>query len=182
MSQINTKEAEKSPEYFMKAAIEEAKKAEQMGEVPIGAVVVLNNQIIGRGHNRRELTQVATTHAEMYAIEEANRYLGNWRLTDCDLYVTLEPCPMCSGAIILSRLRRVYYGASDYKAGTAGTLMNLLTDTRFNHQATVIPGVCEEACQQLLSHFFKKLREAKKEKKRLLKAINESEHFNQMTD
>ena len=141
-------------EFFMREAIKEAKKAEAKLEVPIGAVVVLNGEIIGRGHNVRELTHDATTHAEMIAIREANQHLGNWRLEDTQLFVTLEPCPMCSGAMILSRVKELYYGAPDPKGGTAGTLMNLLGDERFNHQVDIEKGLLEEECAALLTDFF----------------------------
>ena len=151
-------------ESFMSEAIKEAKKAQQINEVPIGAIVVLNNQIIGRGYNRRETDQQAFAHAEMMAIQNANQFLGNWRLEDCQLFVTLEPCPMCSGAIILSRIKEVYYGATDLKAGTAGTLMNLLGDKRFNHQSYVERGILEKECAKLLKDFFILLRNKKKVK------------------
>lgn len=152
-------------EYFMTCALEEAKKAYIKGEVPIGAVVVYNGQIVGRGHNLRETTNQATAHAELLAIQAANEHLEKWRLEDCTLYVTLEPCPMCSGAIILSRLKEVVYGASDVKSGTCGTLMNLVTDERFNHQATVIKGVLEQESRELLQQFFKELRLRNKNRK-----------------
>lgn len=152
-------------EFFMNEAIKEAKKAEAIAEVPIGAVIVKDGKIIGRGYNQRETSNRAVSHAEILAIEEANEYLGSWRLEHCALFVTLEPCPMCSGAIIMSRIPDVYYGASDYKGGTAGTLMNLLEDDRFNHQAQVTPGVLKEETSQLLSVFFKTLRLKKKERK-----------------
>lgn len=151
---------------FMQAAIEEAKAAENKAEVPIGAVLVYEGEIIARGHNARESEQNAVAHAELIAIEEACKKTGSWRLEDTTLYVTLEPCPMCSGAIILSRVKRVVYGASDPKAGCAGTLMNLLTDERFNHQCEVTEGVLKEECGELLSNFFRKLRQQKKEEKR----------------
>lgn len=156
--------------YFMQEAIKEAHKAKSKLEVPIGAVVVLNGEIIGRGHNIREETNDATTHAEMLAIQEANRNLKNWRLEDAQLFVTLEPCPMCSGAMILSRIKELYYGASDPKGGTAGTLMNLLDDKRFNHQVQIEKGLLEEECSQLLSDFFRELRKRKKEEKMQRKA------------
>lgn len=145
-------------EFYMKEAIEEAKKAEAMNEVPIGAVIVYNNEIIARGYNQRETTQRSDSHAEMMAIQLANEKLGSWRLEKCTLYVTLEPCPMCAGAIIQSRIPRVVYGASDPKAGCAGTLMNLLNESRFNHQAEVVSGVLKNECAELLTNFFKKLR------------------------
>lgn len=157
-------------EYFMKLAIDEAKKAEEKAEVPIGAVVVLDGEVIASAHNLRETTQNAVTHAELLAIEEACEKLGTWRLENAELYVTLEPCPMCSGAIILSRIKTVVYGAPDPKAGCAGTLMNLLEDDRFNHQCEVVPGVLQEECGQLLTHFFRGLRARKKEEKKRRKA------------
>ena len=147
---------------FMQAAINEALKAEAIAEVPIGAVVVYQGKIIGRGHNLREHSQDATSHAEMFAIREACKALENWRLEDCQLFVTLEPCPMCSGGMILSRIEEVYFGAYDPKGGTAGTLMNLLTDERFNHRAYVEGGILEEECGQLLTNFFRQLRARKK--------------------
>jgi tRNA(adenine34) deaminase len=149
-------------ETYMKLAIEEAKKARSIGEVPIGAIIVLDGEIIAKGSNRRETEQNATAHAEIIAIQEACRKLGTWRLENAELYVTLEPCPMCSGAIILSRIKKVVYGASDPKAGCAGTLMNLLTDTRFNHRSEVVSGILAEECGQLLSQFFRDLRRKKK--------------------
>ncbi len=142
----------------MQAALAEAKKAQALGEVPIGCVIVHQGQIIGRGHNLRETTQQAEKHAEMIAIAQANQVLDSWRLSEAELYVTLEPCPMCSGAIINSRIAKVYYGAADEKAGTAGTLMNLLTDPRFNHQVKVQKGLLQVECAQILSDFFANLR------------------------
>lgn len=142
----------------MQAALAEAKKAQALGEVPIGCVIVHQGQIIGRGHNLRETTQQAEKHAEMIAIAQANQVLDSWRLPEAELYVTLEPCPMCSGAIINSRIAKVYYGAADEKAGTAGTLMNLLTDPRFNHQVKVQKGLLQAECGQILSDFFANLR------------------------
>jgi tRNA(adenine34) deaminase len=149
-------------ERFMIEALKEAEKAAAIQEVPIGAVVVLGDEIIGRGHNLRETTQNAVTHAEMLAIQEACERIETWRLEGAELYVTLEPCPMCSGAIILSRVEKVIYGAKDPKAGCAGTLMNLLDDERFNHQCVVVPGVMEQECGGMLSSFFKDLRARKK--------------------
>ncbi|RPF51171.1 tRNA adenosine(34) deaminase TadA [Aquisalibacillus elongatus] len=146
-------------EEFMNEAILEAKKAEEMNEVPIGAVIVLNGEIIARGFNQRETSQKSDSHAEMLAIQEANQVVGSWRLEDCTLYVTLEPCPMCAGAIVQSRIPEVVYGASDPKAGCAGTLLNLLDESRFNHQASVIRGVLEDQCAKLLKDFFKRLRQ-----------------------
>lgn len=159
-------EQRRTKEEWMRVAIEEAKKAEALAEVPIGAIVVHQGQIIGRGHNLRETTQNATTHAEMIAIQEACKAIGSWRLEETQLYVTLEPCPMCSGAMILSRVKEVYFGAYDPKGGTAGTLMNLLEDERFNHQADVEGGILEEECGELLSVFFRNLRAKKKKLKK----------------
>ena len=159
-------EQQRIKEEWMRVAIEEAKKAEALVEVPIGAIVVHQGQIIGRGHNLRETTQNATTHAEMIAIQEACKAIGSWRLEETQLYVTLEPCPMCSGAMILSRVKEVYFGAYDPKGGTAGTLMNLLEDERFNHQADVEGGILEEECGELLSVFFRNLRAKKKKLKK----------------
>ncbi|BCB01888.1 tRNA adenosine(34) deaminase TadA [Bacillus sp. KH172YL63] len=153
-------------ERFMLEALKEAEKAGATGEVPIGAVIVMGDEIIARAHNLRETTQNAITHAETIAIQEACRKLGTWRLEGAELYVTLEPCPMCSGAIILSRIEKVIYGAADPKAGCAGTLMNLLEDERFNHQCEVSSGVLAEECGGILSRFFKQLRERKKAEKR----------------
>ena len=151
---------------YMRIALEEAEKAKGKMEVPIGAVIVLNDEIIARAHNLRESKQSSTAHAELMAIEQACKKVGSWRLEDAVLYVTLEPCPMCSGAIILSRIKRVVYGASDPKAGCAGTFMNLLTDERFNHQCEVTSGLLEKECGDILTNFFKELRMRKKEEKK----------------
>lgn len=149
-------------EFFMKEALKEAEKAKEIAEVPIGAVIVKDRQVIARGYNQRESTNRAITHAEILAIDEANKALDNWRLEDCALFVTVEPCVMCSGAIVLSRIPYVYYGASDYKGGTAGTLMNLLEEEKFNHQAKVEAGVLQEECSEMLTSFFRALRSKKK--------------------
>lgn len=155
-------------ELFMKAAIDEAKKAETIGEVPIGAVIVKDGEIIAKAYNLRETEQRAIAHAELLAIDDACQKLGTWRLSETTLYVTLEPCPMCAGAIVLSRVDRVVYGAKDPKGGCAGTLMNLLQEERFNHTAEVTSGVLEDECAALLSNFFKGLREKKKQIKSML--------------
>lgn len=149
-------------EFYMREAMVEAKKAEAINEVPIGAVIVRDGEIIGRGYNQRETTNRAITHAEMIAIDEANQTINNWRLENCALFVTLEPCVMCSGAIVLSRIPNVYYGASDFKGGTAGTLMNLLEEDQFNHQSYVESGILQEECSEMLSAFFRKLRKERK--------------------
>ncbi|WP_340373629.1 tRNA adenosine(34) deaminase TadA [Peribacillus sp. FSL E2-0218] len=148
--------------YYMNLALEEAKKAQSLNEVPIGALIVINDQVISTGHNLRETEQNATAHAELLAINEACRAAGSWRLEDATLYVTLEPCPMCAGAILQSRIRRVVFGAHDPKAGCAGTFMDLLQDERFNHQCQVTSGVLAEECGGILTAFFKELRNRKK--------------------
>ncbi|MCM3028855.1 tRNA adenosine(34) deaminase TadA [Bacillus safensis] len=152
-------------EQFMQEAISEALKAEQIGEVPIGAIIVVDDQIVSRAHNLRESEQRSIAHAELLAIDEACKAAGSWRLEDAVLYVTLEPCPMCAGAIVLSRVKKVVFGAYDPKGGCAGTLMNLLDDERFNHQSEVIGGVLENECGELLSQFFRNLRQRKKQAK-----------------
>lgn len=151
--------------FYMKEAINEAKKAEELGEVPIGAIIVWKNEIIARGHNLRETTQNAVTHAEMLAIQEACKKVGSWRLEETTLYVTLEPCPMCAGAILQSRIPRIVYGAKDPKAGCVHSLYHLLQDERLNHQCEVTDGILEDECGQLLTNFFKQLRLQKKNKK-----------------
>ncbi|MGM0817708.1 tRNA adenosine(34) deaminase TadA [Bacillus sp. A015] len=152
-------------EQFMQEAIFEALKAEQIGEVPIGAVIVVDDQIVSRAYNLRESEQRSIAHAELLAIDEACKVTGSWRLEEAVLYVTLEPCPMCAGAIVLSRVKKVVFGAYDPKGGCAGTLMNLLDDERFNHQSEVIGGVLENECGELLSQFFRDLRQRKKQAK-----------------
>ena len=142
---------------YMQAAIEEAKKAQNLGEVPIGAVIVKDGEIIARGYNLRETSQLSNAHAEMIAIAKANEMVGSWRLEDCTLYVTLEPCPMCAGAIVQSRIPTVVFGAHDPKGGCCGTIYNLLDESKFNHRCELVSGVLEEECGQLLSDFFRNL-------------------------
>lgn len=144
-------------EDFMREALLEAKKALDIGEVPIGAIIVLNGEIISRGHNMREVKNQAISHAEIEAINQACEKLGSWRLADCDLYVTLEPCPMCSGAIINARIRTVYFGAYDKKAGCAGSKINLF-DCGFNHRPNLRTRILEQECTDILNEFFKNLR------------------------
>jgi len=146
---------------YMKMALAEARKAYQRAEVPIGAVVVCNDQVVGRGFNLREQTQDPTSHAEMIALREAAANEASWRLEDCQLYVTLEPCPMCAGAILQSRIKRLVYGASDPKAGAVKSLYQLLDDDRFNHQVEVEAGIMEAESAQLLKDFFRELRQRK---------------------
>ncbi|WP_283678049.1 tRNA adenosine(34) deaminase TadA [Lentilactobacillus sp. Marseille-Q4993] len=152
-------------EFFMNEALTEAKKAYLLGEVPIGAVVVHNGKVIGRGHNLRERFQDATAHAEVMAIQEAGRAVGNWRLVDCDLYVTIEPCLMCSGAIVNARVSRVFYGAPDNKAGAVDTLYDTLRDDRLNHQVEVHSGILREKCASIMKQFFKEARKRRKQLK-----------------
>ncbi|HLS08956.1 tRNA adenosine(34) deaminase TadA [Lentibacillus sp.] len=146
---------------YMREAIKQAGKAKEVHEVPIGAVIVYRDEIIATGYNVREISQKTLSHAELFAIEEANRKIGSWRLEDCTLYVTLEPCPMCAGALVQSRIKRVVFGAPDPKAGCASTLMNLLQYERFNHQADVTGGVLEAECSAMLTAFFRELRQKK---------------------
>lgn len=146
---------------FMKLALELAEKAAEIGEVPVGAVVVRGDEVVGTGFNKRESDKNALAHAELEAINAACKKLGGWRLHQCDLYVTLEPCPMCSGAIVNARIRRVVYGASDSKAGCFGSVcdFNMLP---FNHKPEVISGIMKEECSQILSDFFKRLRKIRR--------------------
>ncbi|WP_431808745.1 tRNA adenosine(34) deaminase TadA [Lysinibacillus sphaericus] len=160
---------------FMNQALEEAKKAALLGEVPIGAVLVYEGEIIARAHNLRETTQNATTHAELMVIQEACKKLGSWRLEQTTLYVTLEPCPMCAGAILQSRVPRVVYGARDIKAGCVDSLYHLLNDARFNHDCDVTEGILAEECGQILTDFFRALRERKKAEKKARKMEESSE-------
>lgn len=147
---------------FMKLAIGQAKKAAKINEVPIGCVIVYDGKIIGRGYNRRNTDKTTLGHAEITAIKKASRYMQDWRLEGCTLYVTLEPCQMCAGAIIQARIPRVVIGSMNSKAGCAGSVLNILQMPQFNHQAEVVRGVCEEQCSTMLSSFFKELREKKK--------------------
>ena len=150
-------------ETYMKEALDEAKKAMDKGEIPVGAVVVLGGEVIGRGHNLREATGDPTAHAEMLALREAARAIGHWRLIGCTLYVTLEPCPMCAGAVINGRVDRVCFGAFDPKAGCCGTLYDLTGERKFNHHPDVAGGVLNDECAALLKEFFSKRRAAQKE-------------------
>ena len=156
----------KKDQTYMVEALVEAEKAAALGEVPIGAVIVYQDEIIARAHNLRETTQNATTHAELLAIQQACAKVGSWRLEDMTLYVTLEPCPMCAGAILQSRIPRVVYGARDIKAGCVDSLYRLLNDARFNHECEVTEGILAEECGGILTRFFRNLREQKKNRKR----------------
>ena len=148
-------------EEYMREALSLAEKAFELGEVPVGAVAVWEGKIVGRGMNLRETDKNALSHAEIMAIDEACKNLGGWRLWKCDLYVTLEPCPMCAGAIINARVKRVIYGASDPKAGSCGSLTNLF-EMPYNHKPEVVSGVLEKECSEILSRFFARLREKRK--------------------
>ena len=151
-------------EKFMKAAITQARKAYAIDEVPIGCVIVQNDKIIARGYNRRNIDKNTLAHAELSAIRKASKKTGDWRLEDCTMYVTLEPCQMCAGAIVQSRMKRVVIGSMNAKAGCAGSILNLLQMQQFNHQVEITRGVREEECSQMLSQFFRELRERKKRK------------------
>jgi len=152
-------------EKYMKAALREAKKAYKLDEVPIGCVIVQNDKIIARGYNRRNTDKNTLAHAEMSAIKKASKKTGDWRLEDCTMYVTLEPCQMCAGAIVQSRLGKVVIGSMNPKAGCAGSVINLLQMKQFNHQVEMVTGVLEEECSTMLSGFFQELREKKKQAK-----------------
>lgn len=154
-------------QFYMGMAIEEAHKAAAKGEVPIGAVIVHDGKVIARAHNLRETTRNAVTHAELMAIQDACEVLDNWRLENTILYVTLEPCPMCAGAILQSRIPRVVYGARDPKAGCVDSLYRLLNDERFNHECEVKENVLADECGGLLTQFFRDLRDKKKKRKLL---------------
>ncbi|MDD2959696.1 MAG: tRNA adenosine(34) deaminase TadA [Lachnospiraceae bacterium] len=149
-------------ERFMKAAIVQAKKAYALEEVPIGCVIVSEGKIIARGYNRRNTEQNTTSHAEMNAIRKASKKLGDWRLEGCTIYITLEPCQMCAGAIVQARITRAVIGSMNAKAGCAGSVLNILEMPEFNHQVEVTRGILQEECSQMLSGFFRELREKKK--------------------
>ena len=157
-------EDRKMYEIYMKKAIKLAQKAYVQGDVPIGCVIVKDNKVIARGYNKRNLKKTTLAHAELLAIEQASKKLGDWRLEDCTMYVTLEPCQMCAGAIVQSRMKRVVIGSMNAKAGCAGSILNLLQMQQFNHQVEITRGVREEECSQMLSQFFRELRERKKRK------------------
>ncbi|MEE1197177.1 MAG: tRNA adenosine(34) deaminase TadA [Lachnospiraceae bacterium] len=162
-------------ERYMKEAIRQAKKAYALEEVPIGCVIVYEDRIIARGYNRRNTDKNTLSHAELNAIRKASKKLGDWRLEDCTLYVTLEPCQMCAGAIVQARVSRVVIGSMNPKAGCAGSVLNLLEMDEFNHQVEVERGVLEEECSTMLSGFFKELRVRKAERKAREKAEAEKE-------
>lgn len=150
---------------FMRAAMREAKKAEALEEVPIGCVIVQDHKIIARGYNRRNTDKNTLSHAELIAIKKASKKTGDWRLEDCTMYVTLEPCQMCAGAIVQSRMKRVVIASMNPKAGCAGSVLNLLQIAQFNHQVEIERGVLEEECSAMLTDFFRSLRDRKKQEK-----------------
>ncbi|MFI3238561.1 MAG: tRNA adenosine(34) deaminase TadA [Lachnospiraceae bacterium] len=154
----------KTHEFYMKKALLQARKAYTLEEVPIGCVIVYQDKIIGRGYNRRNTDKSTLAHAEIQAIKKASKVIGDWRLEDCTLYVTLEPCQMCAGAIVQARIPNVVIGSMNSKAGCAGSVYNILQEPRFNHQANVTYNILQEECTQLVTTFFKELRLKRKEK------------------
>jgi len=150
-------------EKWMQVALQEARSALKKKEVPVGAVVIYQGKIIGRGHNQTESLNDPTAHAEILAIGAAANYLNSWRLSEADLYVTVEPCSMCAGALVLSRIRKLVFGAYDPKSGACGSLYNLVQDKRFNHQVELVSEVLKDECSELLQAFFKELRQGKDE-------------------
>ena len=152
----------KEKEKWMKEALKEAKKAYDKEEIPVGAVIVKDDKIIARAYNEKETKFDTTKHAEIIAIQKASKKLKSWRLNDCEMYVTLEPCSMCAGALIQSRIKKVYIGTMDYKTGACGSVLNLLEDYKFNHNVECETGILQEECENLLKTFFKELRKKKK--------------------
>ena len=150
---------------FMKQALKEAEKAYNKNEVPVGCVIVKEGKIIARGHNLKETKNDTTHHAEIITIKKASKKLKSWRLIDCEMYVTLEPCSMCAGAIINSRIKKIHIGAMDEKTGACGSVLNLLQDYKFNHKVELETGTLEQDCEKILKSFFKKLREEKQKNK-----------------
>ena len=165
MSEFQPKQDDQSPDIedadvaFMRLALKEAESARKIGEVPIGAVIVHGGEVIATGHNLRETTQDPTAHAELLAMQRAAKAVGSWRLIDCTAYVTLEPCPMCAGTMVNSRLSRLVFGARDPKAGAVRSLFQLLEDERLNHRVQVVEGVLTEECGEILTSFFRGIRE-----------------------
>lgn len=149
-------------EKYMKEALKQAKKAYEKGEIPVGAVIVKEHKIIARAYNEKEYKLDTTKHAEILAIQKASKKLKSWRLQDCDMYVTLEPCSMCAGALIQARIRKLYIGTMDKKTGACGSVLNLLEDYTFNHKLEVEKGILQKDCESILKNFFKEIREKKK--------------------
>lgn len=150
-----------TPNIFMQEALKEAKKAFNKIEVPVGAVIVKDGKIIARAHNQKETKLDTTKHAEILAIQKASKKLSSWRLVNCEMYVTLEPCPMCAGAIINSRIKKIYIGTMDEKTGACGSKLNLFKDYTFNHKVEYETGIMQEKCEKILKDFFRKLRKTK---------------------
>ncbi len=163
-------------EKYMKQAIKQAKKAVAIGDVPIGCIIVYEDKVIARGYNKRNKEKSTLAHAEINAIKKATKKIGDWRLEGCTIYVTLEPCQMCAGALVQSRIDKVVIGCMNGKAGCAGSIIDLLQMKQFNHQVEKVVGVCEEECSTLMSDFFRELRRKKKEEKKALKALNNDEN------
>lgn len=157
---------------YMKLALIEARKAFAKGEVPIGAVLVLDDKVIASGHNLRETENDATAHAEMIVIRQACKMLEKWRLSDATLYVTIEPCPMCAGALVMSRVKRVVYGSADYKAGAVESLFNIVNNAGLNHQLEVTAGIMAEECRGIMREFFKMRRQANKAARQVEKFVS----------
>lgn len=153
---------ETKKEYFMKLALKQAKKAYEKLEIPVGAIIVKDNKVISKAYNLKELKNDTTKHAEILAIQKASKKLNSWRLENCEMYVTLEPCSMCAGAIIQARLKKIYIGAMDYKTGACGSVLNLFNDYKFNHYVECENGILKEECSNILKQFFKELRKNKK--------------------
>ncbi len=155
---------DKDSSFYMQEALKQAKKAFNILEVPVGAIIVKDNTIIARAYNQKEKKTDTTQHAEIIAIQKASKKLKSWRLNDCEMYVTLEPCPMCAGAIIQSRIKKVYIGTMDEKTGSCGSVLNLFEDYKFNHNVEVETGICKDECEKILKDFFKELRVLNKTK------------------
>jgi len=165
---------ENTDQYFMEKAFKLAQQAEQIDEIPVGAVVVYQGKIIGEGFNQSIMHNDPSAHAEMLAIRQAGEYLNNYRLLDCTLYVTLEPCPMCAGLLVHSRIKKLVYASPDLKTGAAGSTFNLVSNEKLNHQIEVTAGVLQTQCSQLLSSFFKRRRAEKKQQRKLLNKSKDS--------
>ncbi len=169
----NREDDENTDQYFMEQAFKLAQQAEQNNEIPVGAVVVYQGKIIGEGFNKSIMLNDPSAHAEMLAIRQAGKYLNNYRLLDCTLYVTLEPCPMCAGLLVHSRIKRLVYASPDLKTGAAGSTFNLVCNEQLNHQVLVTGGILKIQCSQLLSTFFKRRRAEKKQQKKSINIAND---------
>lgn len=163
---LNSKDSDNTDQYFMQQALKLARQAEQYNEIPVGAVVVYQGKIIGEGFNQSIMLNDPSAHAEMLAIRQAGKHLNNYRLLDCTLYVTLEPCPMCAGLLVHSRIKRLVYASPDLKTGAAGSTFNLVCNDQLNHHIEVTSGILQAQCSQLLSSFFKRRRAEKKQQRK----------------